>query len=181
MDIETLRAQAAEARARRTAASLSDEETEHAKLLGELAEDTAQLQADERKRRGIAGAAAEAEARRVAAGKYVVKFFDLGSLLPDADPSTLPGAGVLVLRSPPPSALAAFYRELEAGSQDLPQTYAALVAESVVVPDITDPTAGIKFRTFLDGPLGCGTVIGIGDASTVLGGTVAKKAKRGRG
>ncbi len=183
MDLEELRQAAAKAKARREAAALSEEEKERAKLLAELAEAEAEALADEKARRELQGKALEAEARKKSGGKYLVRFVDLAFLLPEADPSTLPGGGVLVVRSPPThpvNALDNFYREVEAKSRALPDVYADLVCESVVYPDPAG-AEGSKLRAFFESSLGRGTVTVVGDQVTDLGGVRGKAIKRGRG
>lgn len=183
MDLQELREQAARAKARREAVALSEEEKERAKLLIEVEEAEEAARADEKARRELTGKQLEAEERKRAGGKYLVRFVDLAHLLPEADPATLPGAGVLVVRSPPThpvNALDVFYREVEAKSRALPDIYTDLVCESVVYPS-TAGTEGAKLRAFFESSIGRGTVTVVGDQVTDLGGVRSKAIKRGRG
>ncbi len=181
MNLDELRAQAKATRAA-APAPLTDDETEMAKLLSEIAEGEAEAQAINKARREMRGKALEVEASRAAlAGKYLVTFFDLGELLPKADPSLLPGGGVLVLRSPPAGAVATFHRELEAKAKSIPEIYTDLVCVSTVYPDLTDDATGAGFRAFFESSLGTGASTRVGDAVTDLGGIRIKATKRGRG
>lgn len=172
------------ANARRAKATLSEEDVARAKVLAQVAEAEAESRADEVQARALRGAQLKAEAAKVAAGRYLVGYFDLGALLPDADPEKLPGLGILILRSPPmiPSdALSQFYREIEAKERQLIDIYTDLVCKSVVVPDLTSQDEGMFFRDFLESSIGRGTAVTIGDAVTALGGSRARNTKRGRG
>lgn len=180
-DLEELKSQLAAATARRDNAKLTDDETEHAKLLAQVAEAKAEARAAETARRAILGAKLEADARKKAAGRHLVQYFDLAALLPEAEPEKLPGEGILVLRSPAADMLAQLHREVEAGEQSLVAAYTNLVCSITDYPDLSNHDTGMRFRDFLESPIGCGTVIGIGDAATTLGGTRAKRTKRGRG
>lgn len=184
MDLETLKAQHAAAKARQAKAALSQDEIDHAKLMAEIVEAEAEARTAEATRRSIQGSALEEAARKVAAGRYLVKYFDLAALLPEAPPEKLPGEGMLVVRSPPTvpvDALAQFYREVEAAERSHVDIYADLVCESVVYPDISNPAAGEFFRSFIESSIGRGTAMGVGDAVTALGGVRGKRTKRGRG
>ncbi len=187
MDLAELRARAEAARTKTAAARLTPEEIEHAKLQTELDELKAEEQAAAKTRRELAGKALEETARKAAGGQYLVRFVDLGSMLPDADPSTLPGNGALVVRSPPVhpvDALKVFYAEVEARVLSLPDVYLELVCVSTVYPDVADvkhPEIGAAFRAFFETSIGHGTVTGIGDIVTDLGGVRSKATKRGRG
>ncbi len=111
-----------------------------------------------------------------------MRFADLGGMLPDAEPDSLLGRGVLVLRSPPARALTDFQRELEAEQRDLQAVYTTLLLECIVRPDITtDEAAGAKAAAFFESDLGAGTVVTLGDAAAALGGAVRTRTKRGRG
>lgn len=183
-DLEVLKADLERAKARLAKATLAPEEIDCAKLLADIAESEAEARTSEATRRGLRGATLEAEARKVAGGRYLVKYFDLAALLPEADPERLPGEGVLVVRSPPTApvdALAVFYREVEAGERSHVDIYTDLVCASVVVPNIANQETGALFRNFLESSIGRGTAMGIGDAVTTLGGVRGKKTKRGRG
>lgn len=183
LDLEDLRAQLDAARARKSASALTDDETARAKLLADLAEATAEAQSSEKNKRAIEGAQREATARKAALGKYLVKFFDLGALLPDADMDSLPGKGILVIRSPPTTptdALGNFYRELEAKARSWPEIYASLACESIVYPD-PNGASGAQLSAFFDGAIGKGTAMDVGDACAALGGVRGKQTKRGRG
>lgn len=185
MDLEELRQATAAAKERRERAALSEEETERAKLLAELAEHTEAARAEEKARRDLEGAKLEAVERQKAGGKYLVRYVSVGDLLPDADPATLPGAGILIVRSPPThpvNVLDDFYREVEAkaNGRALPDIYADLVCQSTVYPS-TDGAAGAKLRAFFESSIGRGTVTVIGDQVTDLGGVRNKAIKRGRG
>lgn len=182
--VDELKAQLESEKARLEKATLSDEELEHSKLLAQVAEMKAERQASEKAQRAIRGAELEAEARKAAAGRYLVQFFDLAALLPEAEQEKLPGEGVLVVRSPPTSpvdALAQFYREVEAKERSLVDIYSDLVCASVVVPNVGNHEIGMGFRNFLESSVGRGTAIPIGDAVTSLGGVRSKQTKRGRG
>lgn len=181
--MDELKAQLENEKARHATAMFSDEEAEQSKMLAQIAEAKAERLAAEKPRRALRGAEIEAEARKVAAGRYLVKFFDLAALLPDVEQEKLPGEGCLVVRSPPTSpvdVLAQFYRELEAKERSLVDIYADLVCASVVSPDVTSHEAGMAFRNFIESSIGRGTSIPIGDAVTAVGGLRSKQAKRGR-
>ena len=178
--IEELRAAAAAAKAKAAGVALSDEEAERVKLNAEIAEAEADERAARKARRDLDGKARESEAKVKARGGYLVRYFDLASLLPEAEPEDLPGSGVLVLRSPPTGAMATFHREVEAKVKSTPDLYADLVCASVVFPDQSDNANGAGLRAFLESALGSGTSTIVGDACTELGGMKFKATKRGR-
>lgn len=175
------RARAEAARARRAASALSEEAAELHKLALQEAEDLAAARADEKKARELRGLVLEGEARKKSGGKYQVKAIDIAKLLPDIDPATLPGDGVIVVRSPLPGSWATFLREQEHKARDLPDICADLVCESTVFPDVSASGAGERYRVFWESALGCGTVVTVADDVAALGGAAAKQAKRGRG
>lgn len=182
--LEDLKAQLENEHARHAKATLSEEESEIAKTLAQIAEKKAERLAAEKARRALRGAELEAEARKAAAGKHLVKYFDLAELLPDADPEKLPGEGMLVVRSPatvPVDALGQFYREIEAHERPHTDIYVDLVCSSVVYPDLSNQETGMLFRNFLESSVGHGTAMTIGDVVSTLGGVRGKRTKRGRG
>lgn len=175
------RERAAAAAARKARSALTPDEQELHRLTLQEAEDTAAALAAENARREIHGTALEAEARREAAGKYLVKAVDIAKRLPTADPELLPGKGVIVIRSAPPDALRDFLREAEAKERDLPAISVALVCQSIVRPKVDAPGAGEKLQAFFESDLGIGLATSLADEAAALGGAVAKQAKRGRG
>jgi hypothetical protein len=186
-NIEEIKARAAATRAALAAATLSDDEEEEARILAEDEENRAELRTQLAKQRGLVGRRAEATARTKAGGKYLVRYVDLAALLTDADADicdTLPGRGVLVVRSPPTApqnSLAIFYRELEAKVRSWPEIYADLALACVVYPDPNGTDgSGALLRSFFESSLGQGTAIPVGDICTQLGGASQKAAKRGR-
>jgi hypothetical protein len=184
MSLDELKAELEREQALLAKSALSDEQAEHAKLLIALAETKAERQASQKAQRVLRRAELEADARKAAAGRYLVKAFDLAALLPDVEQEKLPGGGVLVLRSPPITpidALAQFYREAEAHERPLPDIYVDLVCASVVFPDVAQRETGMSFRDFFESSIGRGTALTVGDAVTELGGARAKRTKRGRG
>lgn len=159
-------------------AELSPAEAAEARALAQLSELKEQKRESERKRRGIEGARLERAARAEAAGRYMVRYFDLGALLPDADPKSLPGGGVLVIRSHPPQAKTAFDSAVEGKSVTLSAAFCDLVCASVVHPSLAKNEDGIRFRAFLESELGNGTPPQIGAAVLELGGARIAEAKR---
>lgn len=178
--IDDLDVELAAARVRLSQSALNDTEIARASKLAELDNAKSEARANERARRKIDGTARAKDAKRAAAGKYLVEYFDLGYLLPDADMSALPGNGVLVIRNAPPAAKRTFDREIEAKTSDLADIFADLVGQCVVYPDLKKDGDGQKFRAFFDGELGNGCASQIGAAILALGGARADEVKRGR-
>ncbi len=191
-DLADLEALLAAAQQKLVRVSLNDGESKRAKLLAEIEEAESSTRVAEKTRRGIAGKALEASARRAAnalpmAARYSVEFYDLAEKVLRVDPDTLPGKGVLVVRSPPTTpvdVLAEFYAALEAGSSTS-EAYINLASACVVHPVCIDPAGaataeGQVLRTFLESSVGRGAAQGVGDAAAALGGVRAAKVKRGR-
>lgn len=181
MEIADLRAALVAAQAEATTETLLPEEAEHAKLLAQLEAAKATTFAARKARRAIAGAKAEAEARAAARGQFLVKFLDLGTMLLEADPKTLPGEGVIVIRSPPTTpvdVLGTFATEYEARQRHLPDLVLDLFLSSIVYPS-TDGAEGIKLRVFFEGPIGKGAAQTCGGEVQALGGLKRREAKRG--
>jgi hypothetical protein len=189
MTKEELQARRAAAQARAAAAALTDDERDEAALLQEEADAIAEARTNEAKRRAILGKRLEAESRTEAAGAYHVEFFDLGKLLPDADPARLPGRGVLVVRSHTTASKRAFDRDVEhkngEGAKPLGEIFADLVCANVVRPVFFDGAGkpvnaveALAFRAFLESDLGNGCPSQIGAAILRLGGAVAVESKR---
>lgn len=191
-DLSDLEALLAAAQAKLGRANLTDVEAKRAKLLADIEEAESLTRAAEKARRGIAGKALEASARKVAnalpmASRYSVEYFDLAEKVPRVDPETLPGKGVLVVRSPPTvpvDALSEFYAALEHGTSTS-EAYINLASASVVHPVCLGEggaatAEGLALRTFLESSIGRGAAQGIGDAAAALGGVRAKATKRGR-
>lgn len=187
--IDDIDAQEADLAARETAATLSPEEEVRAAKLAAFADRKAALAVTERRKRALLGAIAEASAKKDAGGRYLVKFVDLGTILADADPSTLPGEGVLVIRSPPTEpidVLAQFTREHEANERPLPDLMIDMLLPSIVRPETSLVTeegrlAGMKLRNFFESTIGKGAAITVGNEVSRLGGMRAAQVKRGRG
>jgi hypothetical protein len=179
------RQKAADAKAAREAAALSAADAELLKLHRQIQEDDAAAEVSHREARALRGLEEEAEERKAAAGKYLVKAIDIAALLPgltEEQVKALPGEGVIVVRSPPvhpTDALAGFLREIEAGKEAHPDIYAELVCESTVRPKLKPGTAE-AYREFWSSSLGRGTVITVGDQVAELGGMRGRAAKRGR-
>lgn len=162
--------------------ALSDEERTRADQRAHKEALRSQLAEIGRTRRADEGAMREAEARKAAAGAYLVKYVDVAALIPDLDPEKIPGKGVFVVRSPatkPRDVLGDLMREITYNGTDAkPHTklYADLACECTVYPATTDES-GIALRKFVDA-FG-GAAMGIGNVITDLGGLHAKEAKRG--
>lgn len=182
--IEELKAQLEAEKARHAKAALSEEEQEQLKLIAQLAEAKAERLAAEKAQRALRGIALEGEARKVASGKYLVKFYDLARHWPDIEPEKLPGEGILILRSPPTmpvDVLGQFYREVEAKEKSQPDCYIDLVCACVVYPDVSKHDVGMAFRNFLESSIAKASAASIGDEAIALGGLLVKQTKRGRG
>lgn len=169
----------AEALAAAEKVALTPEETERGRKLAALDEARAARRAAAAARRKIEGDKLEREARAEAAGRYQVRFFDLGSLLPDVDPAAIPGSGILVFRSHPPDAKKAWDREAEAKARDLSDINADLVCASIVRPKFQGAEA-VRFRGFLESDLGCGLANQMLGPVLDLGGARSEEVKRGR-
>lgn len=188
IELDDIKAAIAAAQAEAEAEALTPEETERAKALAQLADAKAALFASRKARRLIAGTKAEADAKRVAAGHYLVKFIDLGTMLAEADPKTLPGDGVLVVRSPPTEpvdVLAVFATDFEARERPLPDLIVDLLLQSIVYPpnDLKTPEGlaqGAALRSFFESSVGKGAGVTAGGEVQALGGSNRKEAKRGR-
>jgi hypothetical protein len=185
-ELAELRARAASARARRDASALTPDQTETHRLLCQEAEDLEAARAAEKAARQIRGMKLEAEERKKAGGRYLVRAVDLAALLPDADPASLPGEGVIVVRSAPaqPDALGDFLAELEKHDRSHPDIFLDLVCASTVYPDVgpnAGPGVGERFRAFFESSIGRGTVLHVGDQVSDLSGVRARRVKRGRG
>ena len=180
-DIDDLKAQIAAAKAQADGSALTEDEVGQAKLLAELDEHKAKLRNARVQRAAIAVAAAESAARKVAAGRYLIKGISLVDLLAEADPKDLPGNGVIVVRSPPTEprdCLADYMAEAEQHERPLPDiTIDHLVIPSIVFPDIETDAS---IRQFFDSTRGKGSAITVGNAVTALGGMAQRQAKRGR-
>lgn len=177
--LEDLKARKAAAEARALAAVLTADEAEIAGLLAAEADANEQARKDEAARRKIIGKGREADAKAKAAGKYAVEFFDLGALLPDTDPTMLPGNGILVIRSHPLDAKRAFDRDVEAKDRPLGDIFTDLVCASTVDPTFAkDDPAALRFRMFFESDLGSGCPAQIGAAVLRLGGARADEQKR---
>lgn len=180
--IDELKAQAAAAAAEFDAAKLSPEETELAQLLAKIEESRARTREASKLRRAIRGAQEEAEARAEAKGAYLVKYVDLAAGLPNADPKTLPGEGVIVIRTPPMhpiDVLGNFLREHEAKQRPIPEIFAELVAECIVRPK-PSPGEDAKIGGFFNSELGQGSASAVGNVVLELANFRLAVAKRGR-
>ena len=169
----------AEAQAAASAVALSADEEERARKLAAIEEARSARRIAEAKRRKLAGDALEREARTEAAGRYLVRAFDLGALLPDVPSEQLPGGGVLVLRSHPPDAKRAWDREIESKGRDLSEINADLVCASIVRPKLS-AEQGIRFRAWLESDMGCGIANQLLAPVLELGGARIAETKRGR-
>lgn len=178
-EMDDLDRELAEAEARATATALTPEEAARARKLAQLDEHKASARTAAAARRKIAGDKLEREARVEAAGRYQVRYFDLGALLPDVDMGTIPGGGVLVLRSHPPADKKTWDREVEVKARDLVDINADLVCASIVRP-VFKNEEGVRFRAFLESDMGCGIANQLLAPVLDLGGARSTEIKRGR-
>lgn len=176
----------AEAQAAAAAAELTPEEAERARKLAALEEAKAAKREAGKKRRAIAGAELEREARAEAAGRYQVRYFDLGGLLPDVSADQIPAGGVIVLRTHPAKAKQAWDREAEAKERPLAEINADLVCASIVRPKMvtegshTPSPEAIRFRAWLESDMGNGIANQLLAPVLELGGARVAEVKRGR-
>jgi beta-glucosidase-like glycosyl hydrolase len=160
------------------AASLTPEEEARVRTLARISEAKAARKEAEHARRELAGVPLEASARREAKGEYLVRFFNLGDLLPDAPPEVkIPGDGAIVVRSPEPPWRAAFERDIQAGVP-LGTCFTELVCRCTVKPDLAKGQDGLLFRKFLESTIGNGCAGPIGAAVLELGGARSAEIKR---
>lgn len=160
------------------AAELTPAEAARARALARLTEAKAARREAQHTRRELAGMPLEAAARKEAKGQYLVRFFNLGDLLPDAPPEvTIPGDGAIVLRSPEPTWRSAFERDVEA-KIPLGTCFTDLVCLCTVKPDLAHGQEGLLFRKFLESTIGSGCAAPIGAAVLELGGARSAETKR---
>lgn len=184
--LEELKAEAEAAQAESAASALTPEETEEAGWLAKSAAAREDKAANDRTRRMLDGKAREKIAVAAAAGKYLVRAVDIIDLFPvdvkAPDPKTLPGNGVIIVRSPPTQPrdmLGDFFREIEHKQRSMPEIYADLVVASTVDPDVAkDDVKGAVLRAFCEAY--SGACIKVGDQVSELGGLRSKSDKRGR-
>jgi len=178
--IDEIKADAAAKRAS-AAAVLTPEQAELAEALADEADAAEAEAAAQAKLRGLDMAARVEKARAAAAGAFLVAGVDLVALFPlGAAPAaeTLPGAGVIVIRSPDMETSDAFAANAEAMKQGLSALAIRLVCGCVVDPDKTSPE-GTRLLGFLQKfPEAAGT---IALRAKELGGAQQKATKRGRG
>lgn len=182
--LEDLRAETEAEEAASKASQLTADEIETALLLERKAIAAESRATAEKRRRAIemvrrekAAKSACRDARAILGAIDLVALFPAGKA-PDAE--TMPGKGVLVLRSPPSDVLKTFQTEVEHKARPLADIYADMVAQSVVDPDVeTDKTAGSVLRAFCEAyPNAC---LAIGDVAAKLGGSRMAADKRGHG
>lgn len=182
IDIKALEEEVRAAEQDTAAAALTDEEKKVVALLERKRRALEERAAEERSRREVEMARRERAARAVLGSTVLVKAVDIVSLfevgyVPPRE--QLPGGGVVVVRSPLPSRMDAFYADIEMKRRSLPAIYADLLCEHVVDPDVQrDAAAGALLRAFCDAYQPAS--IAIGDEVAKLGGSKAKADKRGR-
>lgn len=187
--LEEARERARAAKEAAAAAKLTDEESELARYREEEEAANAELRSSNAVRRANELKTRETAARKVAAGKYLVRGVDLADHLPpEADLATVPNRGLWVVRSPTREAVRSMNADIEA--KDKPQDVwtADLVCASVVDPpngaalnaSDADKAAGAEVRGFCDDERNMGAVTQLANHVTDLNGTKQKEAKRGR-
>lgn len=174
------RAQLAEAAAK--SKELSADEKLEAEFLAREARAREDMAAADKVRRENLLADREAAARIAANGAYLVKGIDLVALFPfgEAPPITaFPTGGVVVVRSPYPEAMNAFYREGEHRKSPVAALYTVLLCDSTIDPEKDNPVEHGKLRMLCENypPL----AIAAGDVVAKLGGSKVEADKRGRG
>ncbi len=178
--LDELQAELDAAEADALAVALTPEEAKEAAIVARIAEARQTKILADRARRGLDAAAREKAARKVAGGRYSVLAVDIADMVPQLDPKTLPGAGVLVVREPPKTpvdAYAAFLAGVEGKTESHPTLFAAIIGASTIDPDPMSGGEGVKLSSFLDAH--GGACVTLGSIVAELGGQRRKAEKRG--
>jgi len=113
--------------------------------------------------------------------RALVKAIDLIDLFPlgeTPDIDTIPGAGVIIVRSPTPARTKEIHAEVEAKTTALADVLTELVCETTLDPDPRDQLQGAKLRAFFEAWPQC--AIAAGNTVLKLGGSRTAVEKRGR-
>lgn len=181
IDLTALLAEAEAAEAAEKAAELSEEQKAAHIALERRAKAREGEAAKKKAAREVDGGTREAEARKAAGGRYLVRAIDLVDFFPFGEaPSDdrLPTGGVIVVRSPLPEKQAAVSREMEAKKRPVEDILRDLVIESTVDPVPLDVEAGALLSAFFGAYPGAGA--NAGNIVLELGGLRQKADKRGR-
>ncbi len=150
MSIKDLEERISAALARVEAAVTRGDADEELRAIGEEDAARAELLAEQKKARKLAGKRMERPARAAAAGLYQVAHFDVG--LYELDPAKLPPGGVIVLRSPTVEARKRSEAAMKAAADDAnaeAEAAITLICECTAAPvfALNDPAA-LAYRMF---------------------------------